>query len=419
MALLKCSECGGEVSDKAVSCPHCGNPISVESSSPTNSLPAHTSEEGPNANRSFSFLRVIGIVFLVFGALFGVLLVTMKAYPTSAAGKFVSSVVNEMSQVIWGLRDGLQQKTGQVTVDQSISGNRGEPMARNLGGPLAVRVSPDGTKIYPVQLIDLWGYQFYTSKIDGSGIVDIGSGPKQSIGELLNTLRFPPALTRQLIVIQIDPTIVSSRDRLTVPWLGADIAGIVQPQGGTYQDARGGAIISLNNRTGFNLSVLAHELGHLIGQRMTDQEWSTYYQLRGIPAKTPRNLEDWTLSPSEDFAEVYRNIYYPKGESVKTSYGLLVPKDGSTEPLTSDCFSLFLDLRRDWLSKNSTTSSVFLYDQELISKAERAIQIDSRLQTCRNEHPNSPFSFLGPLYIRQVSDATVKFVGTVVARLSK
>ena len=27
MALVKCSECGKEISDKALSCPHCGNPI--------------------------------------------------------------------------------------------------------------------------------------------------------------------------------------------------------------------------------------------------------------------------------------------------------------------------------------------------------------------------------------------------------
>ncbi len=30
MSLIKCSECGREISDKAVSCPHCGNPISSQ-----------------------------------------------------------------------------------------------------------------------------------------------------------------------------------------------------------------------------------------------------------------------------------------------------------------------------------------------------------------------------------------------------
>lgn len=29
MALIKCSECGAQVSDKAASCPHCGNPIAA------------------------------------------------------------------------------------------------------------------------------------------------------------------------------------------------------------------------------------------------------------------------------------------------------------------------------------------------------------------------------------------------------
>lgn len=30
MALINCSECGKEVSDKAAACPHCGNPIATE-----------------------------------------------------------------------------------------------------------------------------------------------------------------------------------------------------------------------------------------------------------------------------------------------------------------------------------------------------------------------------------------------------
>lgn len=37
MALIKCSECGKEISDKATTCPHCGNPI--------NSVPAQQNGE--------------------------------------------------------------------------------------------------------------------------------------------------------------------------------------------------------------------------------------------------------------------------------------------------------------------------------------------------------------------------------------
>lgn len=30
MALIKCSECGKEISDKAINCVHCGNPIKIK-----------------------------------------------------------------------------------------------------------------------------------------------------------------------------------------------------------------------------------------------------------------------------------------------------------------------------------------------------------------------------------------------------
>ena len=36
MALIKCSECGKEISDKAVSCPKCGNPINEKKEKTTN-----------------------------------------------------------------------------------------------------------------------------------------------------------------------------------------------------------------------------------------------------------------------------------------------------------------------------------------------------------------------------------------------
>lgn len=50
MALIKCSECGREVSDKAAACPACGNPISTASlavveSSPSGSQKSYTATE--------------------------------------------------------------------------------------------------------------------------------------------------------------------------------------------------------------------------------------------------------------------------------------------------------------------------------------------------------------------------------------
>lgn len=47
MALINCSECGKEVSDKAVSCPNCGNPISQASNTKpiVQSTPTSNSED--------------------------------------------------------------------------------------------------------------------------------------------------------------------------------------------------------------------------------------------------------------------------------------------------------------------------------------------------------------------------------------
>lgn len=39
MALINCPECGKEISDKAVSCPHCGNPMNQPVNKPTTAAP--------------------------------------------------------------------------------------------------------------------------------------------------------------------------------------------------------------------------------------------------------------------------------------------------------------------------------------------------------------------------------------------
>lgn len=45
MALIKCPECGREISDKAIACPNCGFPVNVQESSPA-SIPGMVSIRG-------------------------------------------------------------------------------------------------------------------------------------------------------------------------------------------------------------------------------------------------------------------------------------------------------------------------------------------------------------------------------------
>lgn len=58
MALIKCSECSNEVSDKAATCPKCGNPI----------LPVRFGASGESSNKSSNIL--IKILLSLIAVLF-------------------------------------------------------------------------------------------------------------------------------------------------------------------------------------------------------------------------------------------------------------------------------------------------------------------------------------------------------------
>ncbi len=61
MALIECPECGREVSDKALACPHCGNPIA----------PA---ERPPVVGRAVAkAAKGLGILLIILIIIFGLL----------------------------------------------------------------------------------------------------------------------------------------------------------------------------------------------------------------------------------------------------------------------------------------------------------------------------------------------------------
>ena len=61
MALIDCPECGGQVSDNAVTCPHCGFPINKE-----NPLRPRPAKDGISADLVLS--RTVAGVLIFFGA---------------------------------------------------------------------------------------------------------------------------------------------------------------------------------------------------------------------------------------------------------------------------------------------------------------------------------------------------------------
>ena len=61
MALIECPECGREVSDKALACPHCGNPIA----------PA---ERPPVVDRAVAKVaKGLGVLLIILIIIFGLL----------------------------------------------------------------------------------------------------------------------------------------------------------------------------------------------------------------------------------------------------------------------------------------------------------------------------------------------------------
>ena len=64
MALTKCPECGGDVSDKAVACPHCGCPLNVQPISNQGLTPAQAKPSGMSIA---AFVMAVLSVVCIFG----------------------------------------------------------------------------------------------------------------------------------------------------------------------------------------------------------------------------------------------------------------------------------------------------------------------------------------------------------------
>jgi len=415
MALTKCNECGKDVSDKALVCPHCGNPISTDLFSTEEAPPTPLVLESLKENKEKgSFKKTIRPIIIIV-CLLG-LLTILFFYYIEIIGKYVYPLINKGANGNQ-LTISLKQSTPTPT-DSST-----------------VQINADGKKTYPVQYNNLWGHEFYTSKIDQTGNIDIGSAPKQTIAKLLNSLGYPQRLTKNLVFVNADPTIIKPGDQLEIPWaVGSSARLDLKPQVGTYQDVYGGAVIALNNLSGYNQATLTHELGHIIGAQLTDEEWQQYYKLRNIPSATPRrNTSDWNLSPFEDFAEVYKATYKTSiiGSSeysmennnwaIRTKYGFFVSSYESAN-LFSSCYSIeqgiLDDLIKAWWENTSSNSQIgYMMPTDVMNKLQDQASADPKVQSCRKN--NTEQSLLGgPMFVSQAGPATQQFIKNVVARLN-
>jgi hypothetical protein len=74
-------------------------------------------------------------------------------------------------------------------------------------------------------------------------------------------------------------------------------------------------------------AVLVHELGHIVQQLLSNEEFASYQQLRNIPVIDPTVISvlPWSHDPREDFAEVFRVVFDSQLPSqisdIRTAYG--------------------------------------------------------------------------------------------------
>ena len=72
MALIKCSECGKEISDKAIACPYCGCPIETNSAKPEVTISKDEQVEGTcTVKRRKPIVGILVVLFLAAGIVFG------------------------------------------------------------------------------------------------------------------------------------------------------------------------------------------------------------------------------------------------------------------------------------------------------------------------------------------------------------
>ena len=69
MALIRCSECGHQISDQAIACPECGYPLN-NSNSDTDKRLQELREQDKKLLRKFGLLFLLGIILILAFAFF-------------------------------------------------------------------------------------------------------------------------------------------------------------------------------------------------------------------------------------------------------------------------------------------------------------------------------------------------------------
>jgi|GEM_PF-1958167 hypothetical protein len=404
MALIKCIECGQEVSTEAKMCPHCGNPNTP--------VVIEQKRDKKDTWKAITGFIILGLIFVALyfytGGIFGLSINSLKN-----ANKDINAIYKSMS-----------------------------PQTQ----------SPSGHAV-PLQEVKNLGYDFYLGEIESSGTTNITDDLKNQITKIAYTAQFPTNLLKNVPIIILnnlaltgDQYVSSPTGNLKIPDLKPDFLS----EGGIYGTfTGGGAIIFINKpiiAQGQLTEVLTHELGHAVGSKLTDQDWAKFYQLRGIPASTARHGTNWNLSPEEDFAEVYKNVF--TGIAVRTYYGLLLPRSNYESMLEeasmNTCGKIYAKVYGNYIQQFQEPSTCPAFDPSnpsngwanclgqipkspttaQISQAKNVANADTAVQSCRRDVLSNPSKYTSDWqyeipYDSSVNQTTKNFITSIVSRLNQ
>lgn len=397
MALIKCIECGQDISTESFICPHCGKPriptsIKIKQA------------ENIRATRELTKLWILVVIFIGgFGGFY---------------------LIRDLSQINHSYNY------------QSILNPPASP-------------APDKSKEISLQEVKNLGYDFYVGQIDSVNTVDITDDLKNQITKIAYDTHFPISLLKDIPIIILnnlaltgDQYIPIAGRKLLVP----DLKPNWLSEGGIYDIYNSGLSVIFINKPiiaqGKLTEVLTHELGHAIGSKLTDQDWKKFYQLRNIPSATPRQGTNWNLSPQEDFAEVYKNTF--TGIPTMTYYGLILPTNEDYAGIFEfTCGGIYTKIYNNKLAeyekinepKDCTDSWNYSYcilspktqtkeyRQQAENAAKNAGNTSGEIQSCRRDvilhQEKYPRDFdLGVPYKTTVSQSTKNFIVEIANRLN-
>jgi hypothetical protein len=409
MSLIKCNECGQELSTEAVICPHCGKP---------NKPVVHDSAVDPSLPKKGTAKAITG--FIILGLIFFTFYCFNRASSSySGPGTFIGNLNQDLN------RGDFKKVFNDIFSNSSISTN-------SKTSPTQVRTN-SGTQV-ALQEVKNLGYDFFVGEIETSGTTNINDDLKNQITKIAYTAQFPTSLLKNVPIIILNNLALTGDQYISVPAGNLKVPDLKPDflsEGGIYVTFNGGSSVIFINKPiiaqGQLNEVLTHELGHAVGSKLTDQDWVKFYQLRNIPSSTVRHGTNWNLSPEEDFAEVYKNVF--TGLAVRTFYGQLIPRIGDIE--MGSCMTVYMDAQNRYTPKAETDPNdpgAWLKAMQNPPKVDYAAvsaqaNADSKVQACRKDvmlnqtAHQSDWSY-GVPYKSSVGPATKSFITGIMNRLN-